>query len=417
MVKKRLPATLAGVVLGATLFGSTVSAATPEQNAKSLGQNLTVELNDFNKLIDSGSIKEIHLAYDSLSQQIKNTEKAIGKISGKTNRNNLNEKYVRPAKIARERVIYEVSQFRLLESIDEKLSSSAEANVSSDLAKLERLKKRAVEIKKAGGYKSLIYTIPESLKDWELDIRAHKNPEKENQVIDIESEPNDTVESANKALSGVVYKGYVSTSEYYDEYDKEDTYVINVLEPGKVRIVLLGNALVNVYDEMGRHVTVGSGAIEFEASTTDKYYIHGNAEQVYSTLEKEAYHLKVTYPTSNSHDSDDIMSNANHAKSGRTYFATIDTWYDLDLYRIELESPGTIYAKLGFNYDNKKLYIFDKYGNVLKETYSLWAPETTIGYEATYSGIYFIGVEEDGEYSATNPYSLFVRYPANISYN
>ncbi|MFD2216453.1 hypothetical protein [Metabacillus endolithicus] len=57
-------------------------------------------------------------SYYNFGSEIKKTERAIGKVSGSASRKSLNDKYVTPAKIARERVIYEVSQVILIKDIE-----------------------------------------------------------------------------------------------------------------------------------------------------------------------------------------------------------------------------------------------------------------------------------------------------------
>jgi Lamin Tail Domain/SbsC C-terminal domain len=143
---------------------NTTYANTAANQAKSNGERLLEKLATFEETIDSGEIRAIDSQYDALSNEIKKTELSIGKVSGKSNRDYLNNTYVKPAKIARERVIYEVSQYRLLLIIENQVDEGNVEKAAANLEKLERLKKRAVEIKKAGGYEAL----PESV---EFDLR------------------------------------------------------------------------------------------------------------------------------------------------------------------------------------------------------------------------------------------------------
>ncbi len=121
-------------------------------DAVNVGDKLANHLETFEKSINSGDIVSINEQYDGFSNDIKKVERAIGKVSGKNKRDNLNAKYVRPAKIARERVIYEVSQYRLINIIEGLFESGHDEKAKQNLAKLDRLKKGAVEIKNAGGY-------------------------------------------------------------------------------------------------------------------------------------------------------------------------------------------------------------------------------------------------------------------------
>jgi hypothetical protein len=77
-------------------------------------------------------------------------------VSGKTKTENLSSTYVRPAKITKERVINEVSQYRLIQQINNLLVSVKIEQANNDFAKLERLEKRAIDFKKAGLWQYLI---------------------------------------------------------------------------------------------------------------------------------------------------------------------------------------------------------------------------------------------------------------------
>ncbi|MED4533281.1 NlpC/P60 family protein [Metabacillus fastidiosus] len=145
-------------------------------DAKKLGESLLNSLSSFERKINSGNLAEINEQYDSFSNKIKAVEKAIGKVSGKANRDNLNNKYVRPAKIARERVIYEISQYRLLKIINDFIATDDMENMKKEMAKLERLQKRAVQIKKDGGYEPLPPQIEAQLRDLIADLKLIKLP-------------------------------------------------------------------------------------------------------------------------------------------------------------------------------------------------------------------------------------------------
>jgi len=157
------------------IFSANITHAAAKDDAKALGQGLLKKLSSFEQTINAGDIEDIHNQYDAMSNEIKKTERAIGKVSGKSNRDQLNNSYVRPAKIARERVIYEVSQYRLLLIIEKQLNEGQLDKAQSNLEKLERLKKRAVEIKEAGGYKAVPATITNTLTEWESDIESELN--------------------------------------------------------------------------------------------------------------------------------------------------------------------------------------------------------------------------------------------------
>ncbi|MCM3410080.1 CAP domain-containing protein [Metabacillus litoralis] len=162
------------VCLILTLYTPGKAEASSKSTAVDTGEYLLYLLKNYTKTINSGEIYDIDANYDNLSNQIKKTEKAIGKVSGASTRKALLKKYVNPAKIARERVIYEVSQYRLLKSIGKNAIANKESIVTSDLKKLDRLKRRAVEIKKAGGYQSVPSLITKQLESIELPLKNRK---------------------------------------------------------------------------------------------------------------------------------------------------------------------------------------------------------------------------------------------------
>ncbi|PGT80866.1 carboxypeptidase regulatory-like domain-containing protein [Bacillus sp. AFS040349] len=151
-----------------------VSAETPKgySGAELEGQKLNQELQFFNKTINSGDLQNINNLYNQFTNQLKATEVKIGQVSGASNRNKLNEKYVRPAKIAVERTIYEISQLRLLKSIERSINQKQLVIAESDTAKLGRLINRAEEIKEIGGYVSLPKTINMSLRENEALVQG-----------------------------------------------------------------------------------------------------------------------------------------------------------------------------------------------------------------------------------------------------
>ncbi|MED4399990.1 hypothetical protein ABET41_10490 [Metabacillus fastidiosus] len=146
------------------LFASTASASDTRYNdAVNVGKMLNERNASLESAINSGDIKKIHTLYDDFTNYISKTEKAIGKVSRKTKRDKLMSTYVKPAKVTRERVIYEVSQYRLIHQMKGLYASGKIEQAKKDFAKLERLKKRSVEIKKKGGYKSLPSKIDKDL--------------------------------------------------------------------------------------------------------------------------------------------------------------------------------------------------------------------------------------------------------------
>ncbi|WP_078431825.1 FIVAR domain-containing protein [Metabacillus halosaccharovorans] len=88
--------------------------------------------------------------YNKLSAEIRKTERAIGKMYGSDNRKIANELVITPAKIVRETIIYEVSRYNLLKEIEVLVSNEKFSEVEEQLAMLERLEKRSLDIKEAG---------------------------------------------------------------------------------------------------------------------------------------------------------------------------------------------------------------------------------------------------------------------------
>lgn len=136
------------------------------------GEKLMVALSAFNKAIDSGNIQTIDSLYDQYTKQIKHVELHVGRIYGAAARKIVGDKYIRPGKIAQERVIYEVSQLRLIDVIAQHLIDKNATIIDSELAKLSRLNVRAAEIKKAGGYKALPTKVDSDIKQSETKLRA-----------------------------------------------------------------------------------------------------------------------------------------------------------------------------------------------------------------------------------------------------
>ncbi|KZZ84714.1 hypothetical protein AS29_009275 [Bacillus sp. SJS] len=139
-------------------FAATTSSAQSKEAVKQ-GDILLKKLNVYKSTVSMGNIDEINDLYDELTKQLSIVEKAIGKVSGLSNRNVLLNKYAVPAKKEIERTIYEVSQFRLLYTILNGLDEDEYYTYDKDMAKLERMKKRAAAIKEAGGYKALPASI------------------------------------------------------------------------------------------------------------------------------------------------------------------------------------------------------------------------------------------------------------------
>ncbi|WP_121663763.1 hypothetical protein [Metabacillus litoralis] len=219
------------IILIFTVSFSKQAIASSLDEATKLGKGLQNKLSSFEKTIDSGDIVAINDQYDKLSSEIKKTEKAIGKVSGKSKRDALNSTYVKNAKIARERVIYEVSQYRLLGVINESLKAGNTEKANLDLAKLERLKKRAIEIKKAGGYKDIPTKVTNTLATMENKVVT----EIENTSLLTKAFPGlewgMTIDEAKEVLKDKQLIEEVKEDRFTELKYKELTYSFNIVNP------------------------------------------------------------------------------------------------------------------------------------------------------------------------------------------
>ncbi|MFY4775152.1 hypothetical protein [Metabacillus sp. RGM 3146] len=180
-MKKRL---LAGISTAVILSSGIISSATAQaavshsasssqsyKEAVKQGSLLSGKTAAYINTIKGGDISKISSSYTGLTLQVKNTEKAAGKVAGSSNRAALLNKYVKPAKIQVERTIYEVSEYRLLSSMKTNISDD-NYQIDDDMNKLQRLKKRAVQIKQAGGYQALPDSVNRSLHYREADTEG-----------------------------------------------------------------------------------------------------------------------------------------------------------------------------------------------------------------------------------------------------
>lgn len=94
--------------------------------------------------------QELAESYHLLSARIKKEEQLIGKVYGSETRKYMAEALIKQPKIVRETVIYEVSIYELLKDINDLIAQNNQTKAKEELQKLNRLKNRAVEIKKTG---------------------------------------------------------------------------------------------------------------------------------------------------------------------------------------------------------------------------------------------------------------------------
>ncbi|MCM3162593.1 transglutaminase domain-containing protein [Metabacillus litoralis] len=144
-----------------------VSWEVPYKDALNVANQLKQKQTVLDKAINQGNLELVDFLYDDLSATIRKTERAIGKVPRSSKRDYLLKEFVRPAKITKERVIYEVSQLRLLNQIDAYLKKGNTTEAKNLMAKLDRLKRRAIKIKETGGYSSLPAAINNYLINYE----------------------------------------------------------------------------------------------------------------------------------------------------------------------------------------------------------------------------------------------------------
>lgn len=93
---------------------------------------------------------ELEKVYDELSAEIRRTERAIGRVYGPSQRSLVGDKYILPAKIARETLIWEVTRYKLMKEMESEIANDQLEMVEENFALLNRLERRSVEIKEAG---------------------------------------------------------------------------------------------------------------------------------------------------------------------------------------------------------------------------------------------------------------------------
>jgi len=194
------------LLLFTSMVSETSASTSPLSIATNQGEVLKQKLVDIENLISSGDIYSIDSVYDQYSIEINKTEKLIGRVPGASKRKALNSKYITPAKIAKERVIYEVSQLRLLWKIEVLVEQNNLNEASLEIAKLDRLKRRAIEIKKAGKYEELPPTVNEELLSFESELKeviTKQTPDEETDPKDQNPDP----DLSRFEVKGLEYQG------------------------------------------------------------------------------------------------------------------------------------------------------------------------------------------------------------------
>lgn len=159
-----------------TFFGTSQSASAQSISNYDIAVKQGEKVMAINALLNS-AIKDEDLdmmddKYDELTKEVKKLEQNIGQVSGSTNRKKLANTYLVSAKVTIERVIYEVSEYRLLFQVAEFIGNAEQTKEQNSMLKLERLKQRAVAIKQAGGYKELPAGINADLREFEAVVQG-----------------------------------------------------------------------------------------------------------------------------------------------------------------------------------------------------------------------------------------------------
>lgn len=125
-------------------------------------------------------------AYHQLSEQIRKSERVFSKVYGEKNREAIRAEFLLGAKIAKESVIYEVSRYILQDQISKQIEKDKIAEAKENYAKLNRLERRAEEIK-ADGNKLYPGKYPQ-LSKMADSLNSKKGKLRSNLTISIEAE-------------------------------------------------------------------------------------------------------------------------------------------------------------------------------------------------------------------------------------
>ncbi|WP_227938599.1 hypothetical protein [Alkalihalobacillus deserti] len=113
-------------------------------------QPLNVAVENFQQYLGHEVTADTVEAYDALSSEIKNAERAISRIYGPENRAIAGNDLVQPAKLIREQLMWEISVYNLVNEIDGLLEAGKVEEAEAKFAELDRVKERAVAFKEKG---------------------------------------------------------------------------------------------------------------------------------------------------------------------------------------------------------------------------------------------------------------------------
>lgn len=184
---KRILSTLLIFSIVFSLGAANLAFAAPKAGTEAIhaGEKLNKLYNEMESLIVDGNLEQISKKYNSFDKQIKLVEGKIAKVNGKQTKENLHSKYLKKPVATKDRIRYEVSMFKLLNSLDPYLASSNEKKITAQLKKLEKLKVQAKDIKKRKKLKALPKEITKYLSNWESHVKLRTKPIKNVPVKDI----------------------------------------------------------------------------------------------------------------------------------------------------------------------------------------------------------------------------------------
>lgn len=117
------------------------------KSAKSLDEQIIV----FDEAVERGILDaSVVQQYDQFSYQIKKSEKVISKVYGSLPRSLFSEKYLNPAKIMKESVIFEISRYNLLTEMNALLDRKELEFFSAKIEVLAQLEENSRSIKEKG---------------------------------------------------------------------------------------------------------------------------------------------------------------------------------------------------------------------------------------------------------------------------
>lgn len=120
-------------------------------DAIKVGEQLSKDTESLKKYINKEELNdEMVEAYHQLSEQIRKAEQVFSKVYGEKSREAVRDEFLIGAKIAKESVIYEVSRYILQDQISKQIEKEEIAEAKENYAKLNRLERRAEEIKADG---------------------------------------------------------------------------------------------------------------------------------------------------------------------------------------------------------------------------------------------------------------------------